>query len=255
MHAEAPLTAPHISPDPPIPPPSIEAILIHDALKSGNETSLSTPIITLSAQLKDRQSLVSIHNHEDAGHGIITKKFALLPSAAAEAACLIPNLHQPERGRNLTTVQQSFENLIALAIEREEEAYDFYMSAAEEAETQASTKLLRELAQQEIGHKEKLKAALKEDVCSTFGCTLEETRELSLGDYLKDIPLKPSSSPQEILIVAIKREEGAFQFYKSLSELTEDPNHRTVFETLAKEEQNHKQRLERMYDDIFQPDM
>ncbi len=129
------------------------------------------------------------------------------------------------------------------------------MSAAEEAETQASTKLLRELAQQEIGHKEKLKAALKEDVCSTFGCTLEEMRELSLGDYLKDIPLKPSSSPQEILIVAIKREEGAFQFYKSLSELTEDPSHRVVFETLAKEEQNHKQRLERMYDDVFQPDM
>ncbi|TFF96817.1 ferritin [Candidatus Thorarchaeota archaeon] len=153
----------------------------------------------------------------------------------------------------MTEVQESFENLIALAIEREEEAYDFYSTAAENAESQAAKKLLKELAQQEVGHKEKLQAALEEDVCGTFSCTLEEMKELSLGNYLKDVPLKPSSSPQEILIVAIKREEGAFQFYKSLSELTDNPSHKVVFETLAKEEQSHKRRLESMYDDAFQP--
>jgi rubrerythrin len=153
----------------------------------------------------------------------------------------------------LTDVQKSFENLIALAIEREEEAYDFYMTAADNAETQASKKLLKDLAQQEVGHKEKLQAALKEDVCSTFSCTLEEMKELGLGDYLKDIPLKAGSSPQEILVVAIKREEGAFEFYKSLSDLTDNPSHKVVFETLAKEEQHHKRRLENMYDDVFQP--
>lgn len=153
----------------------------------------------------------------------------------------------------MTDVQKSFENLIALAIEREEEAYDFYMTAADNAETQASRKLLKDLAQQEVGHKEKLQAALKEDVCSTFSCTLEEMKELGLGDYLKDIPLKAGSSPQEILVVAIKREEGAFEFYKSLSDLTDNPSHRVVFETLAKEEQHHKRRLENMYDDVFQP--
>ena len=153
----------------------------------------------------------------------------------------------------MTDVQKSFENLIALAIEREEEAYDFYMTAADNAETQASRKLLKDLAQQEVGHKEKLQAALKEDVCSTFSCTLEEMKELGLGNYLKDIPLKAGSSPQEILVVAIKREEGAFEFYKSLSDLTDNPSHKVVFETLAKEEQHHKRRLENMYDDVFQP--
>ncbi|TFG10304.1 hypothetical protein EU538_02400 [Candidatus Thorarchaeota archaeon] len=165
----------------------------------------------------------------------------------------MPSWPQPRRGRTLTDVQKSFENLIALAIEREEEAYDFYMTAADNAETQASRKLLKDLAQQEVGHKEKLQAALKEDVCSTFSCTLEEMKELGLGDYLKDIPLKAGSSPQEILVVAIKREEGAFEFYKSLSDLTDNPSHRVVFETLAKEEQHHKRRLENMYDDVFQP--
>jgi rubrerythrin len=58
-----------------------------------------------------------------------------------------------------------------------------------------------------------------------------------------------------VLIVAIKREAAANSFYKALSELTGNATHRSVFETLAKEEDAHKTRLQNMYDDVFQPDM
>ncbi len=153
------------------------------------------------------------------------------------------------------SVQQSFKQLISLAIRREEEAYEFYTKAAEEATLQSSEKLLQELAKQEIGHKEKLMEALKEDVCTTFTCaTVAEIEDLGLSKYLIDIPLKPDSTPQEILVIAMKREEGAHSFYKALSELTGVANHRTVFETLAKEEQRHRDILQQLYDDIFQPD-
>ncbi len=153
------------------------------------------------------------------------------------------------------SVQQSFEQLISLAIQREEEAYEFYTQAAEEATLQSSGKLLLELAKQEMGHKEKLMNALDADVCTTFTCTtIAEVEEAGLSKYLLDIPLKTDSSPQEILVVAIKREEGANAFYKALSELTGVANHRTVFETLAKEEQRHKEILQQLYDDHFQPD-
>jgi rubrerythrin len=70
-----------------------------------------------------------------------------------------------------------------------------------------------------------------------------------------DIPLKSDSAPQDILIVAIKKEAAANSFYKALSELTGSAVHRSVFETLALEEEGHKTRLQNMYDDIFQPDM
>jgi len=76
-----------------------------------------------------------------------------------------------------------------------------------------------------------------------------------LDRYLVDIPLLPSSAPQDVLIVAIKKEAAANSFYKALSELTGNASHRSVFETLAKEEETHKTRLQNMYDDIFQPDM
>ncbi len=153
------------------------------------------------------------------------------------------------------SVQKSFEQLISLAIQREEEAYDFYTHAAEEAELQSSGKLLLELAKQELGHKEKLMQALDADVCTTFTCTtIAEVEDAGLSKYLIDIPLKADSAPQEILVVAIKREEGSNAFYKALSELTGVQDHRTVFETLAKEEQRHKEILQQLYDDHYQPD-
>jgi rubrerythrin len=153
------------------------------------------------------------------------------------------------------SVQKSFEQMISLAIKREEEAYDFYKDAAKKAELSSSAKLLEELAKQEVGHKEKLKEALGEGVCDTFTCTsVSEVEELDLSRYLVDIPLDASSSPQDILVVAIKKEAAANSFYKALSELTQNAAHRTVFETLAKEEQEHKDILEQMYDDIFQAD-
>jgi len=156
----------------------------------------------------------------------------------------------------LTSVKQSFEKLVSLAIQREEEAYDFYMKAAEDSELKASAKLLKDLAGQEVIHKQKLEEALNEGVCDTFTCSsVEEVEKLDLDQYLVDIPLLSSSAPQDVLIVAIKKEAAANSFYKALSELTGNASHRSVFETLAKEEETHKTRLQNMYDDIFQPDM
>ncbi len=156
----------------------------------------------------------------------------------------------------MTTIQQTFEELVSLAIQREEEAYDFYMKAAEDSELKASAKLLKDLASQEVVHKQKLEEALKDGVCDTFTCSsIEELEKLDLEQYLVDVPLSASSTPQDVLIVAIKKEAAANSFYKALSELTGNATHRSVFETLAKEEDNHKTRLQNMYDDVFQPDM
>jgi rubrerythrin len=130
------------------------------------------------------------------------------------------------------------------------------MKAAENSELKASSKLLKDLAGQEVVHKQKLEGALKEGVCDTFTCSsVAEVDKLDLDQYLVNVPLRSSSSPQDVLIVAIKKEAAANSFYKALSELTGNASHRTVFETLAKEEDTHKTRLQDMYDDIFQPDM
>jgi rubrerythrin len=75
---------------------------------------------------------------------------------------------------------------------------------------------------------------------------------MDLDRYLAEVPLTPSSSPQDVLIVAIKKEEAAHDFYKTLSELTTDASNKVVFETLAGEELKHKQRLQELYDEKIQ---
>ncbi len=151
------------------------------------------------------------------------------------------------------SVQDSFNKLISLAIRREEEAYEFYKEASKNADLASSAKLLEKLAQQEVGHKKKLENALQGGVCDTFTCkTVAEVEETGLSEYLVEVPIDSSSSPQDILVVAMKREEASFNFYQALSELTTDTNNRTVFETLAEEEQEHKEILEEMYDKHFQ---
>ena len=156
-------------------------------------------------------------------------------------------------GIPLTTVQQSFEKLVSLAIEREVEAYEFYTESAKLAELSSSEKLLKELAEQEVIHRKKLETALKEGVCEMFACkTNAQFKKMDLGRYLISIPLKPSSTPQDVLIVGIQREEASYDFYKALSELTTDAPHKAVFETLAREELSHRDRLQKLYDDNFQ---
>jgi len=156
----------------------------------------------------------------------------------------------------MSSVQDAFEKTIRLAIQREKEAYNFYNEAAKNSQLSPSAKLLHDLAHREVTHREKLEKALEEGVCETFSCgTVAEVNDIGLSDLLAEIPLSRDSSPQEVLQVAMKREQASHEFYKALSEQTTHTTFRTVFEALAREELDHKNRLEKMYEDIFMPEM
>jgi len=156
----------------------------------------------------------------------------------------------------MSSAQDAFERMIRLAIRREREAYEFYNEAAKNSQLSSSAKLLLELAQREVTHREKLEKALEEDVCETFSCgSVDEVNDLKLSDYLVDIPLRSDSSPQEILQVAMKREQASHMFYRALSGKTTHLMFRMVFETLAREELDHKNRLEKTYEDNFMSEM
>ena len=161
-----------------------------------------------------------------------------------------------QRRNPMSSVQDAFEKTIRLAIRREREAYKFYNQAAKNSQLSFSAKLLQELAQREVAHREKLKKALEEGVCETFACSsVAEVNDLRLSNYLLEIPLRSDSSPQEVLQVAMKREQASHEFYKALSGQTTHTAFRVVFEVLAREELDHKNRLEKMYEDIFMPEM
>lgn len=156
----------------------------------------------------------------------------------------------------MSGVQDAFQRIIHLAVQREIEAHNFYNKAAASSQLSSSAKLLSELAEEEVAHRQKLEEALKGGICETFSCgKVAEVDDLKLTDYLVEIPLSRDSSPREVLQVAMKREQASHEFYKALCEQTRDATFRTVLGALAKEELDHKNRLEKMYEDQFLPEM
>ncbi|MCK5223120.1 MAG: rubrerythrin, partial [Candidatus Aminicenantes bacterium] len=56
---------------------------------------------------------------------------------------------------------------------------------------------------------------------------------------------------QDIITIAMKREEAAYRLYTQMSESISEPKIKKLFEKLAEEELKHKLHFEKIYDDEF----
>ena len=72
---------------------------------------------------------------------------------------------------------------------------------------------------------------------------------LGLGGPLEGKPLNERSSLQDVLAVAIKREESSGAFYAQMAALSDPGPAKDLFEMLAKEETKHKRYVESIYEE------
>jgi rubrerythrin len=126
--------------------------------------------------------------------------------------------------------------------------YEIY---AEKVEDPRSKKLFKELAQEELGHKYALEK-INPDHPGAFKCPTVSSAEFS--DFSNRPEISKESTMQEVLQYAIAEEQDAFNYYTSLADYASDKKLHDVLCKLAAEEKAHKQKLERMYDDMFQPE-
>lgn len=148
--------------------------------------------------------------------------------------------------RNFTPSQ-----VLNRAIGKEEEAKTIYEIYAEKVEDPQSKKLLQEMAKEELGHKRALEKVDPENP-GTFTAT--EISSGEFGEFFDRPQLSKNASMQEVLRFAIAEEVDAFSFYNALTKYANDENFLNLLNRLAGEEKRHKQKLERMYDDMFQPE-
>ena len=145
-------------------------------------------------------------------------------------------------------IELTFDQLIDYAIKSEEEAENFYRQAADKVEKPHSKKMLLELAEQEKTHKEKL---LKLKLGKIDISQQEKSTNLHIAEYLPELKFSPDMEPQEILIMAMKREQKAYEFYSRLAESLDEGNLKKIVKFLANEELKHKSIFEKEYDDII----
>ena len=145
---------------------------------------------------------------------------------------------------------ESFEDIIRFAIEKEEEAVDFYRDASCQESYSGAKDMFEEFAQEEVKHRTLLEGFLKgERALSDY--KFEWIPDMKRSDYIVGVKYEKGMSYPEILRLAMKREEGSLALYNHLAGKTEDDDLVRVFKMLSQEEAKHKLALETLYDDFM----
>jgi rubrerythrin len=113
-------------------------------------------------------------------------------------------------------VMTTYNEIIAFAIDKEQEAFELYGDLADRAQSPSGKILFKELADMEKGHKTKLE---KLDMSYFTSQKVKPPQDLKIADYLVDVALTPDSPYQDILLFAAKREKAAFDLYTDLARI------------------------------------
>jgi len=145
---------------------------------------------------------------------------------------------------------KEIEGIIRQAIAREEDSYALYTKAKEMVRSPHVEGLLGDLAQEELGHKAKLEGLLKKDMERAIARERRDKMvDLKISDYLKPMSLDELVDIQDVLLLAMRKEKEAHDFYAGMAGLTTGTA-KSLFEFLASEELKHKNKVETMYEEI-----
>jgi rubrerythrin len=145
---------------------------------------------------------------------------------------------------------KSFEELIRFAMEKEQEAIDFYESASTQEPYSGGKQTFLDFAKEEKKHKALLEGFLKGQ--SKLGdYKFKWVPDMKRSDYMVDLKYRKGLAYPEMLRLAMKREEKALQLYNDLASKADKPDLVKVFKMLSQEEATHKLKLETIYDDYM----
>jgi rubrerythrin len=137
-------------------------------------------------------------------------------------------------------------DVVDFAIEKEEKAMEFYRKCAERAKNPGIKEFFREMVAEEQKHRDMLRDL---DSLNLDNVDLKQVENLKISDYLVDVPFGDDVSYQEALIIAMKKEEKALAFYAGWKNKCVNEKASKLFQVLENEEEKHKRKLEKLYDE------
>ena len=136
--------------------------------------------------------------------------------------------------------------IIEAAVKVEEQSIALYSMALENAKYPSSKVFLEQLVKEEMGHKSKLEAIMKDkaqlsELGSASGGAIQD---LKIVDLMDDTPLSNDADYEAILVYAAKREKSSYNYYRTLAMGLKVTPMGELFTKLAQEELSHKNKLE-----------
>ena len=147
---------------------------------------------------------------------------------------------------------KTYVSILTMAIDNEVEAYEFYLGVSNKVEDASLKSIFKELAEQEMGHRDLLTCYLSEDAKPLNFANLLDYKISETVDKPK---LSLAMKPVDAIALAMKNEEEAMEMYHILASSSPDEEQKTLFMNLSVMEKGHKSKLEDLYTNMAFPEV
>ena len=140
------------------------------------------------------------------------------------------------------------EEVLEVAIAREEEANRFFLILAARARNDEMRKVFEEFAAEELEHKAKLELEVMKTgkvLTATKNLEYEDEADKNVSGSQLDMDYK------DMLIMGMQKEEASFRLYVDLPARVTNEDSKETLLAIAQEEVKHKLRFEMEYDNLL----
>jgi hypothetical protein len=147
---------------------------------------------------------------------------------------------------------QKIQDILDFAISKEKEAAAFYTDAGREESMSGAKEMLKEFAQEERKHQTLLEEFKKKGFVSGISeYKFKWITDIKRSNYVVDMEYHKGMVYNELLMLAMKREEKALALYNEMLAKSDTAEGKKLFKMLCQEEAKHKLALETLYDDYM----
>jgi len=143
-------------------------------------------------------------------------------------------------------MQKTIADVIDRAIQREEEAFHFYMNIHSKVQDAGVRDTVEFIAGEEKKHKAFLVDYRKGNY-GTDALRMADVIEYRVAEYLEEPEISKESRSQDVYLIAAHRESRSYQFYSELANMHADSELKTMLTKMANEELKHKEKMEYLY--------
>ncbi|MCK9229501.1 MAG: ferritin family protein [Syntrophales bacterium] len=147
---------------------------------------------------------------------------------------------------------RKLDDVIDIAIEREEEACAFYRDLYSRVEDETARETLDFLSKEEKKHKEFL-MQYKAGTAGSGGLRMVEFIDYKIAEHLDAPDIEKNMESKDVYLVAAHRELNSYTFYRSLADLHPRGDVKNMLLRIASEEMKHKEKVEYLYSNTAFP--
>lgn len=141
---------------------------------------------------------------------------------------------------------KTISEVIDTAIQREEEAYVFYMELFDQIDDKSAKDTLEWVAGEEKKHKAFL-VDYREGKFGSKALRMSDIVHYEIAEHQEEPEIAKDMKREDVFLIASHRESRSYKFYSELAEMHPAGEVRNILARMANEELKHKEKMEYLY--------